>query len=157
MKLKEEIMGLLSRELRRSLVEHRHIIKLLQDLEDLCEESVAGSPVSEEFARRLRKLEVELRHHFSGEERPGGYYTSLGVEFPALTERLERLAGEHQEILEDVRAAALQAEAVKGQSDGKAKQIACRVRLAIARLRRHESEENELLQRVYCDQMGAGD
>ena len=37
------------------------------------------------------------------------------------------------------------------------KQVACRVRLAIATLRRHESEENELLQRVYCDSIGAGD
>ena len=52
---------------------------------------------------------------------------------------------------------AARAPALEGHETPAAVRLAAEVRLALATLRRHEAEENELLQKVYCDSVGTVD
>lgn len=150
----------LGAELLKALRDHRHMIRTLHKIEealDAAEGGKAPSGWSARLARLLTDLRAEIEPHFAAEERLDGFFDELRTSFPRFARRLDRLEAEHPRIIEAVSAAAGGAvELAPGDAAG-ASEVARAVRLAIATLRRHESEENELIQRAYCRMEGAGD
>ncbi|MEZ4220167.1 MAG: hemerythrin domain-containing protein [Polyangiaceae bacterium] len=134
------------------LDEHRHVTDLIGRLQTAMEDEKAGEPWAEQVAGMLDQLVKLLREHFGGEAETTFFQEMIEAE-PRLTNQLQKLALEHSAIL---RAFVEGADLAKRLStgEGEAKQLRRKVQVAIATLRRHEAEENELVMQAYWDDMG---
>lgn len=104
----------------------------------------------------LPGLARTLREHFNAEE-SGSLFTDLPRRRPRFASRLEALKDEHPGILDEVNKII---DLAGGLHDGKLHELRglnARIQLFVARLRRHEAVENELIFEVYWDDIGAGD
>lgn len=124
--------------------EHRQICALLDRIDDLLG---AGAFRVASLRAALRELAAVLREHFARETE-----TPLVREAPARFFRfqhvLERLSREHAEIL--ARLDVIQRTPTTLETMGQA-------RLLTGAIRAHEAEEEDVLQRAYCEDLGAGD
>jgi hypothetical protein len=97
----------------------------------------------------VREFSRELREHFSAEE-AGGYFAALTEQRPELGAQIERLRGEHREIL------ALSA-GLESSSPGWDAGLGSQLRRLLDRFQQHERAEAKMLQDFFGrDQGGEG-
>jgi iron-sulfur cluster repair protein YtfE (RIC family) len=107
-----------------------------------------------EMLRLLRKLEHLLPEHFEYEE-AGGYLAEALAAAPRMTRRAQRLRREHDGFSAKLAALADRAREA-GESPGCWKALAAGVRKFTYKLRRHELEENSLIQEAFTNDLGGG-
>ena len=141
-----------------TLDEHRSCMRLVADLEThlACPPDRDGRWV-EGVAQRMAGLVETMKAHFEAEQR-GPLFRQLPLTHPRLSDRLARLEREHDEILEGGESTRLQAEGLRdGAESYQLHELNARVRLLIAKIQRHESEENELVLEAHWSELGMGD
>ena len=107
-----------------------------------------------EMLRLLRKLEHLLPEHFEYEE-AGGYLAEALAAAPRLTRRAQRLHEEHSGFSAQLVALADRAREA-GESPGSWEALATGIRKFTYELRRHELEENSLIQDAFTDDLDGG-
>lgn len=135
------------------LEEHREISSCVARIEEqLMRPAIGGWPAT--LADRLDELSTLLRAHFSGEAE-ASFFREVITIAPHLQARLSALALEHGKILQ----ALSKASSLARTPDAAARGLLLRrkVQLTLATLRRHESEENEMIMRAYLRDLGASD
>lgn len=142
---------------RRTLAEHKKLFGLVAQLErhlDRGSREAASASWAEELRSYLAELRDELSAHFAFEE-SSQFWEDLAEAFPRAASRISRLVAEHDKILESLEKVL----GTAGEPTGgrKAASVEVGVRGTIASLRRHEAEEDELIQTLYCDDLGSGD
>jgi hemerythrin-like domain-containing protein len=149
--------GGLARELERALEEHKECTRRLSELES-CLEGRAGMDAAalEELRDRLAALSETFRVHFAS-EREGPLFREFPTSFPQFAHRLETLAREHDLLLAEAADLEARIEALRDVHARHMRSIEARTRLLLARLRRHEAEEDEILLSAYWDDTGSGD
>ena len=137
------------------LHEHRELVEKVGQVEQW----VSGNPLSDGWGPGLRtellELTEMLRGHFGGEAE-GQLFAEFMVEFPRFASRLSRLTAEHAEIIKAFRSVADQADAPRASAE-LLQGLAARTKAAIATLRRHEAEENEIIMSAYLEDLGGAD
>jgi hemerythrin-like domain-containing protein len=126
---------------------------LLDDLRRLegADRPASGAGPSE-LESRLAATQAHITEHFRFEEE-GGYMDALRKDQPHLERAILQLAAEHRELAQAVAALLEQARAVR-DLDGKVRDA---VREWIARVRRHETRENQLVQDAFNRDIGSDD
>ena len=116
--------------------------------------AASGGLGREELTQRLTELQRFLQRHF-GREEDSPFYRELPLRQPHLTDRLTRLRNEHQEITEEITALC---EAAGSSGSGSLEpEIVDRIRALTQRIRRHERDETEIVQRAWLEDYGEGD
>ncbi len=137
------------------LEEHRELVRHVSELDDFAA-GVAGAGWGPELGRKAATVTEHLKQHFSGDAE-GTFFADVAKQAPHLIGKLTGLTSEHAEILNEFRQVAEQAAALDGSDMAAASRLATRTRRAVATLRRHEAEENELIFNAFWDDLGGGD
>jgi hypothetical protein len=124
---------------------HRVHAALRQDLDRLPQ--VLSSPA--EAARYLGELRAHLSQHFRCEE-DGGYMAAVLQRKPQSERAVQRLLGEHRPMIEVLDVLVREATMVDQISDDFRRRVAEWAEL----LRRHESEENVLVEDAFNREFG---
>jgi hypothetical protein len=140
-----------------TLDEHSGCMKLVAEVED-CLDRRPDNPKAwvAELRGKLARLDGALRKHFQGEE-AGPIFRSLPTRHPRLAEPLAALEAEHAVMLDELTAVLGRAEALESPEVFELRELNARVQLFVARIRRHEAAENELVIQAYWDEVGVGD
>lgn len=149
---KRDVIGAQHRRLRESVAELRSFLAKACPTRD----ARNAAAWKRGLAERLTAFSAEVRRHFRTEER-SGMLEQMGACTPSSTRAIARLLAEHERILADLREAKA---ANAAEAKGKAARRADPRRLALAaleRLEQHDHAENELIQSLVCDDIGAGD
>ena len=104
----------------------------------------------------LPGLARTMREHFEAEEK-GALFTDLPRRNPMVYARLKILKEEHPLLLREVERII---EIISGLREAELyelREVNARIQLFVARLRRHEATENELIFEAYWDDYGTGD
>ncbi len=136
-------------EIRR---EHEELRVLLGDIKRMLGkrlETVAS------VAEMLASLGEHVETHFA-EEETAGLFEHVVDRAPHLSERIEALRTEHQQLLSDVRRLSQVASAGDRSGDWW-QQLETAFHEFSSGLMHHESAENDLLQEAYTDDIGAAD
>jgi len=104
----------------------------------------------------LPGLARTMREHFEAEEE-GALFTDLPKRNPMVHARLKVLKEEHPRLLHDVERIMEITAGLRDAELYELREINARIQLFIARLRRHEATENELIFEAYWDDYGTGD
>lgn len=104
----------------------------------------------------LPRLCETLRCHFS-EEQEGPLYRSLPVTHPRLATRLAKLEAEHSTVLAAIEEAIRRGRELSDPQLYEMREYNAQLQLLIARIRRHEAEENEIILEAHWDEVGTGD
>jgi iron-sulfur cluster repair protein YtfE (RIC family) len=107
------------------------------------------------LVKHIKELRDQLATHFALEETYGYFACPLNVP-PELSQRVERVRAEHDEIrieLTDILNQALQLNPVSA-AGGRQTIVLNRLRHLLERLDAHERRENELIQRAFNDDVG---
>jgi len=141
-----------------TLDEHRTCMRVVTDLEGfLATPADPGGRWVEGLVERLDRLCGTLKAHFESEQ-DGPLFRQLPLSKPRLAGRLARLEKEHAEILEAGHATRIRAEELKdGAETYQLHELNARVQLLIAKIQRHESEENEIVLDAHWSDLGMGD
>jgi len=144
--------------LDETLDEHRTCMRVVTDLEKfLTAPADPGGRWVEGLIERLDRLCSTLKAHFEAEQ-SGPLFRQLPLSKPRLAGRLTRLENEHAEILEAGRATRSRAEGLEdGAEPYQIHELNARVQLLIAKIQRHESEENEIVLDAHWSDLGMGD
>jgi hypothetical protein len=140
---------------RRSVTEiARQHASFQHDLESLTAAvtAVIAPPGGDQRAllRQVDSFHERLREHFQLEE-SGGYLTYVRKKRPGLTSFVDRLKGQHAEILSAL------ASARPSPTSSPSRQVRVSLMRALDLLRRHELEESELIQRALSEDIGDAD
>ena len=137
--------------------EHAGCLKLLTELE-ACLDRPAGESERwlSELRAKLGELDTAMRRHFEGEE-AGPVFRELPQRHPRLAAPLGKLEAEHREMLEQMESVQRKADALDVPTDYELRELNARVQLLVARIRRHEAAENELVIQAHWDEIGVGD
>ena len=142
---------------RETLDEHRECMQYVVALE-ACLDQRPDDPDSwvGGLMKHLPGLAGAMREHFEAEE-GGALFTDLPRRNPMVHARLETLKEEHPRLLREVERII----EITGRLDRpelyELREVNARIQLFIARLRRHEATENELIFEAYWDDYGTGD
>jgi hypothetical protein len=141
-----------------TLDEHRSCMRIVADLETYLEQPAdRAGDWAEGLGKRIARLAGTLRSHFEAEQR-GPLFRQLPLTHPRLASRLTRLEKEHDEILTDAESTLAKAEGLRdGAESYQLHELNARVQLLIAKIQRHESEENELVLEAHWNELGMGD
>lgn len=135
------------------LEEHRQITRMLGHLD----EAIDTTRTDAEWAARVRHVLGDLipllKAHFRGEAE-ASFFREVMEGAPHLAPLLNRLALEHPKILAGFEAAEQLAGAVDPADVGRVSALKRSVVLAMATLKRHEAEENELIMQAHWDVLG---
>jgi hypothetical protein len=104
----------------------------------------------------LPGLARTMRDHFEDEER-GPLFSELPQRHPRIGDRLDALKNEHPRMLAEIDKII---ELTGGMRDAEVyelRELNARIQLFVARLRRHEAAENELMYELYWNDLGTGD
>ncbi len=105
---------------------------------------------------RLHVLDSTLRGHFESEEE--GLFRRLPIDHPELAPQVKKLKEEHAAILVLLQAII---EKAAGPGSNKANRLshalAAQVERLVAKVRRHEAEENELMMAAHWNTLGTID
>lgn len=144
-------------EAEAAFEEHKQITKLVAELERWLDEP-ADCPHSwtDCLRERLEPLAKILGPHFDGEE-ASPLFRDVPVDFPRFAGPLDRLFGEHRDIVQEVHALLDIARSTTDPVRAQVRELTLRAKMLVFTLRRHESEENEILQQAYWDDLSAGD
>lgn len=140
-----------------TLDDHRECMQVVSEVE-ACLDRQPDDPVRW-VARLLEHLPVLLRtmrEHFVDEE-GGQLYGELPTRRPQVAARLDALKNEHPHMLAEIEEIIDVAGDLRRAELYELRELNARVQLLVARLRRHEAAENELIYEVYWDDIGAGD
>jgi len=140
-----------------TLDDHRQCMQVVADVEACLEEHPdrEGQWIGR-LLPRLEALHGTLRAHFREEEQ-AALYREVPERFPRFAERLERLAGEHADILERADALVRRAGSLDSSRIHELREFNAGVQLLIAGIRRHEAEENEVVLSAHWQEFGEGD
>jgi hemerythrin-like domain-containing protein len=105
---------------------------------------------------RLEAMTDKLRSHFEEEEQ-AALYREVPEKFPRFAERLERLAAEHSQILASAADLLQHAGKLNHTRIHELREFNAGVQLLVARIRRHEAEENEVVLGAHWQECGEGD
>ena len=142
--------------------QHRELRELIEELRDFLKVPRPGlgetgsHTWASALADRLGRFHDKVFRHFREEER-AGFLDELQRENPGATHLLEALKKDHDRILADTRAILT---ATLTYGEGKKlenPQLRRWTSAVLDQLAQHESEETDLLQRTYCEDLGAGD
>ena len=141
----------------RLLGQHKSCLEALRDFEATLDRTPEpdGAWVRA-LAAKLPMLAEVLREHFEDEEQ-GPLFRSLPEEFPQLSGRLARLQREHVQILEQIASLTRATSRLVEAEVYDLRELAAKLQLLAARVRRHEAEEDEALLSAYWDEAGCGD
>jgi hemerythrin-like domain-containing protein len=104
----------------------------------------------------LPGLARTMREHFEAEEQ-GKLFNDLPKRSPMVYSRIETLKEEHPRLLREVERIIEVASEMRDAELHELREINARIQLFVARLRRHEATENELIFEAYWDDYGTGD
>ena len=146
--------------LETTLDEHHGCMQVVADVEACLDRhpDTEGRWLAE-LADKLPRLTGTLREHFTSEEQ-GPMFRKLPISHPRLAQRLDRLEAEHQRILDDADEVTTRVRELKGGPQAAIydlHEINARVRLLVARIQRHEAQENELVLEAHWTEVGTGD
>lgn len=141
-----------------TLDEHRTCMRVVTDLEGfLATPADSDGRWVEGLIERLDRLCGTLKAHFEAEQN-GPLFRRLPLAKPRLAGRLNRLEKEHAEILDAGRATRERANGLEeGAAPYQLHELNARVQLLIAKIQRHESEENEIVLDAHWSDLGLGD
>jgi hemerythrin-like domain-containing protein len=105
---------------------------------------------------RLEALIETLEHHFRDEEQEA-LYREIPERYPRHAERLRRLEAEHGRILTRARDLVKRAGSLDTTRIHELRAFNAGAQLLVARIRRHEAEENEVLLCAHWEEFGEGD
>jgi hypothetical protein len=144
-------------DLDATLDEHRACMRIVAEVEDCLDERPDRE--GRWMARLLPRLEMMtgmLESHFCLEEK-SALYLEVPERFPRFAGTLERLAGEHADILDRARGLVEQAGSLDHSRIHQLREFNAGVQLVIAKIRRHEAEENEVVLSAHWQEFGTGD
>jgi hypothetical protein len=140
-----------------AFAEHKEISAMVASLDQwLDQPSDCARAWTDCLREQLAPLVTILEPHFADEE-TSPLYTDVPVESPRFAPSLDRLFGEHGAIVEELRSIAREASGTTGPPAAQIRELTLRTRRMIFTLKRHESEENEILQQAYWDDLSAAD
>jgi len=142
--------------------EHREFKAMSADLRGFLDRPrpLAGEPGhhdwASDLARRLVDLHDKLVVHFRHEERDGLFETLTRIS-PGAARKIELLSAEHRGMLDEVRA--VMSSAMRYSEGAAIENPHLRRRLIelLDRLREHEQDETDLMQRLEYRDLGSGD
>jgi len=135
------------------LEEHRELTKCVTQLDEwVAPDAALGPEWGPELGRRVQEVLEHLRMHFAGDAE-ANLFNEVSMSSPHLSGRLTALAAEHSEIMSAFRQVAEQVTQLSGDRD-QAARLALKTQSAIATLRRHEAEENEIIMRAFWEDLG---
>jgi hypothetical protein len=102
----------------------------------------------------LTALASAIAAHFRQEE-VEGIFDQIEVDAPQLARELRQMRADHLELLDE--ADDLAAASVRPEQPSSTRQLSILFKRFRERMQRHESEENWLVQRAYCDDVGTKD
>ncbi len=127
--------------------------KLFADLRELDKALAASSAAEPSMLRqRLEAARLHLAEHFRLEEQ-NGYMGDVGQREPRLERTIQRLAGEHSQLLQLLDALIGAAAATAGQENA----LPEAVHRWVKRVRQHEIRENNVIQDAFDLDLGAED
>lgn len=139
------------------LEEHRELIRHVSELDDWAAPNTARERGwGNELGRRAAEVTERLKMHFAGDAE-GTFFADVAQQSPHLIGKLTSLTAEHAEILKEFRQVAESATALDPADSMAATRVAMQARRAVATLRRHEAEENELIFSAFWDDLGVKD
>ena len=139
------------------LDEHRHVMEVVARVDECLWNSAPRDKAwGTELARRVGSVVEQLKLHFSGNAERS-MFEELAHTAPHLIGKLRNLGAEHDQILTDFRRVAEMALEVDVTDSEAATRLAALARKAIAKLRRHEAEENEIVLDAVLEDLGGGD
>jgi len=141
------------------LREHEVVREIIRQLELLVEEGgfVEQEPEwSRRLSNELAAFRRHLQRHFALEEE-GGFMLDVVTLMPHASEQVEKLRQEHDEILRAVDELIRDAGLLVSGSSLMAMEFRDRVLQVLSTIRRHETEENELIQRVLYQEVSVAD
>ena len=127
-----------------TLQEHRECMEVVSELEACLDRQPdrEGQWIADLVAK-LEHLAETMREHFREEN--DGLYVQLPIKFPRLSNRLEKLKGEHGKILKTIDRTTAMARRLNEPELHELRELNAHVQLLVATIRRHEAEENELV------------
>lgn len=135
-------------------VEQQHE-EIRQSISDIHRVLRAGEASPPQLASQLSAFCVVLEDHFRTEE-AGGFFDQITDQAPRLSSRADKLCHEHQQMLDSAKS--LVKQAIDGDgSEGWRDKMGAAFHDFGRSLMHHESEENELLQQAYTDDIGDKD
>jgi hypothetical protein len=144
-------------EAEAAFEEHRRISAMLGDLDRWLDQPVDCARAWTECLReRLEPLVAILEPHFIGEE-SSPLYRDVPIEDPRFAPSLDRLFGEHEAIVDELQTIAREACGTTDPPAAQIRELTLRTKRMIFTLKRHESEENEIIQQAYWDDLAASD
>jgi hypothetical protein len=139
------------------VADHRQLLAMLQELELWLERPLDDLGAwKQRLSDWLDEITAFLRAHFAREE-GSELYGEIPIHYPRFARTIERLLSEHEGILGEIQELGTAVFRLHDPHHTRFDEVLCRVRLMIASLRRHESEETEIMQRAYCEDIGACD
>ena len=136
------------------LAEHKQLAQDVAAVDDWANaDTPRASGWGQEMSRRSATAVEHLRKHFGGEAEAELFEDFL-EHSPHLVDKLKALSSEHAVIINELREVAEKSKAATGKD---AERVAKKARAAVALLRRHEAEENELILRNAYEEFGGGD
>ncbi len=138
------------------LEEHRRIQQLLGRVDAAVREATPGSGWSLELAGMLDEVVRLLKAHFSGEAE-SSFFRQMLETAPRLSPQINKLVLEHSGILKAFTEGAKLAKELDPADRVQCKDLRRKVQLALATLKRHEAEENEMIMQAYWEDVGVAD
>jgi hypothetical protein len=135
------------------LEEHRRLVGRIQELESWLERTDRSPAWAAKLSSMLLEVAERLREHFGGEAE-SSVFVALSEEHPRFSTKITQLIGEHPRILRLFGAAADRAASLVAGSTPEYDALSAQARAAVAMLRRHEAEENEMIMNAYWDDLG---
>jgi len=139
--------------------DHHALLDTLKQLDSAFEEI----PERDDFTNwklqrlwQLRDFQNQLQKHFDLEE-SGGYNEELRRMAPQLSSRIEHLEEDHLKITSDLNHILDVLKLIQHVDSAKLERVKCRVEGLVSFIRRHESEENDVIQEAYYQDFGVGD
>ena len=142
--------------------EHRELREMIQAIRDSLqspEPLVAERQVrtwAESLAQRLLTLHDRLFLHFR-EEKEAGVLDELVGRFPRAQRTISALEEEHDELLGEMRKLVAVAFSHAENKPTEGPDLASRTVTLLDKLTSHEERETELIERLYCEDLGTGD
>lgn len=135
-------------------VEQQHE-EIRQSIAEIHRVLAAGESTAPQLAARLKAFCSMLDDHFRTEE-ADGFFDQITDQAPRLSPRADKLCHEHQQMLGGAKS--LVKQAIDGDGSQAWRETLNKAFHEFSRsLMHHESEENELLQQAYTDDIGDKD
>ena len=137
--------------IRRIEAEHEELRELLGTIHLALADELSVAQVT----RLLQSLADELQVHFNDEEEQG-FFSQITDQAPRLSNQAEQLCREHDDMLSDVLNMINEARRGDGSATWR-KELGDTFHTFSKRLMRHESNESDMLQQAYGEDVGGVD